>query len=40
MGRHDRAREAERAIMASNNAGGVIANAAIVTIARMAARQR
>ena len=36
----DRAREAERAIMASNNAGGVIANAAIVTIARMAARQR
>ena len=35
-----RAREAERAIMASNNAGGVIANAAIVTIARMAARQR
>lgn len=36
----DRAREAERAIMAPNNAGGVIANAAIVTIARMAARQR
>ena len=36
----DRAREAERAIMAANNAGGVLAQAAIVTIARMAARQR
>ena len=36
----DRAREAERAIMASNNAGTVLAHAAILTIARMAARQR
>jgi len=36
----DRARDAERAIMASNNAGTVLAHAAILTIARMAARQR
>ena len=36
----DRARDAERAIMSANNAGGVLAHAAILTIARMAARQR
>ncbi len=35
-----RAREAERAIMAPGNAGTVLAQAAILTIARMAARQR
>jgi DNA polymerase-3 subunit delta len=35
-----RAREAERAIMAPGNAGTVLAHAAILTIARMAARQR
>jgi DNA polymerase-3 subunit delta len=36
----DRARQAERAIMASATAGNVLADSALVTVARMAARQR
>lgn len=36
----DRARQAERAIMTSQNAGNVVANAAITVVARMAARKR
>lgn len=36
----DRVRRAERATMAPGNAGGVLSDAAIVAVARMAARQR
>lgn len=36
----ERVRRAERATMASGNAGGVLSDAAIVGVARMAARQR
>lgn len=36
----DRVRVAERAIMASGNAGAVVAQAALLAVARMAARQR
>lgn len=36
----DRARVAERAVMAPNNAGSVLSDAAIVAVARVAARQK